>query len=580
MDQIKTFLAVVKKHHFWILCGLACFVGLGMVYGATNKLSKAYDTKKSEISGVDQQISAHTSSPDHPNDTWVKAVQGKTESYRKRVYDAWGKLYAQQKSKVFIWPNDLGKEFVEAFDKDPAPVSANKMAALMELYQNEVTTTTLPAMAKIINAEWTIRADKEATERPRFAAGPRNRGLAPAPGADEAPLVEYPVVWDSGDQQRMYDAYTWDDPPRESEIRYAQEDMWVLKAIFDSIARANNGARIPNDAVVRTIQEAKIGYDAAEKFPLGEGANRIYRSRAQASVAVPLGMSGPATSDQSAPPTMFNAVRPTHGRRGPADSSGPGSRGRRGPAPAPSATDATAAADPDAVIKNGRYVNAKLRPLMATEWAEQMSPEYKLMAFRLVLVCDEARFQAVVAELANSVLPLEVREVRINPSGDSVNDRSSNRGRGPSGPRSGSAFSGGGGGSDAGTVMHNATIEIDGLAYLINPPDPKKIWTGELPAGIAAVNGAPTTGTATTSTTGTAATNTATTDNGSATAPAAPGATTATADAAAPPTNNDNTGVAPAADASADKGAAVTPRDGAAPKTDAAPTDAAAPPAK
>jgi hypothetical protein len=580
MDQIKTFLAVAKKHHFWILCGLACIVALGMFASASGSLSKAYDKKKTEITGVDQKLGTHIGNADHPNDNWVKAVQAKTESYRKRVYDAWGKLYAQQKTNVLIWPSDLGKEFVDAFNVDPAPVSANKMAELSELYQNYVTTTTLPAMAKIINAEWTIHGDKEQPGRGQFPAGPRGRGPA-APRADDAPQVEYPVVWDSSDQQRMYDTYTWDNPPRELEIRYAQEDMWVLKAIFDSIARANNGARIPNDAVVRTIQTAMIGYDAAEKLPLGEGANRIDRAPAAASTAAPLGMSGPVTTDQSAP-AIINPRRPARGPRGPADSSGPGSHGRRGGfAAAPVPTDASGAADPDAALKNGRYVDAKGKPLAAADLATSTTPEYRLMAFHLMLVCDEARFQAVIAELANSVMPLEVREVRINPPGDSVSDRASKGRRDRSGP----AFAAGGGGSDAGTVMHNATIEIHGLAYLINPPDPKKIWSGEVPAGIAAANGAtngaPTTGATGTATTGTAATGTATADNGSTTAPATPAATTGAADAAAAPTSNDKSRTAPAADASADKGAAATPRDaGATPKADAAAPDTATPPTK
>jgi hypothetical protein len=593
MDQLKTFLAAVKKHHFWILCGLSCVVGLGMVYGATAKLSKAYDSKKSDISGVERKLVDYTGGSDHPNEKWIAAVKGKTEDFRRIVYDAWVKLYDQQRIN-FFWPKDLGKgqEFYDAFKVDPAPVPPFKMAELSELYQTYVTSTILPGMAKIVDAEWTGRPDRDTSSQPRFQGRPGSRGPA-IDHPDEAPQVEHAVVWDQADQSRMYELYTWEDqPPREIEIRFAQEEMWVLKAIFDSIARANNGARIPNDAVVRVIQETVIGYDAAEKSPLGEGANRIVRLHlANTPVAGPMASAGPITADPSAP-VMIDARRPgrTGRRPGGSDSSSPrgGRFGRTLPGPTPpSAPDASS--DPDAALKTGRYVDAKGRPLAAaaagSESSSSTTPaEYRLMAFRLVLVCDEARFQTVISELANSIMPLEVREVRINVSRDSANDGPRNR---PS--RDASRPSGrfaAGNSADEGTVMHNATIEIHGLAYLVNPPDPKKVWlTSDVPPGLAATTGAATTGTApgagAAATTGTAAAGTGATDNGATTSPTPPAATTGTADAAATPATNGKSGAAPAARAVPDKSAAPV-ESGAGTATKAGPgtADASAPPEK
>jgi hypothetical protein len=145
-----------------------------------------------------------------------------------------------------------------------------------------------------------------------------------------------------------------------------------------------------------------------------------------------------------------------------------------------------------------------------------------------VLECDESRFQAVIAELANSVLPLEVREVRINPPTDNASQggrvgRDRNRQAAPMGGVS--------------SVMHNATVEIFGLAYLVNPPDPVKLKL-ETAAGDTAAAGATAneaaTGTAKAgATTGTAATDATPTNAASATTPASGTSTTTTAGDAA-----------------------------------------------
>ena len=104
------------------------------------------------------------------------------------------------------------------------------------------------------------------------------------------------------------------------------------------------------------------------------------------------------------------------------------------------------------------------------------------MPFRLVLECDEARFQTVIAELANSVLPLEVREVRINP--DTQNANQGPRGR--NGRPAQAVVAGG-----VAAVMHNATVEIFGLAYLANPPDANKLKVNETGGNADATAAAP-----------------------------------------------------------------------------------------
>jgi hypothetical protein len=199
------------------------------------------------------------------------------------------------------------------------------------------------------------------------------------------------------------------------------------------------------------------------------------------------------------------------------------------PGPGGQMPEAVAAgpAGPDDWLKDGRFVDIKGKPLRGSEWATLTTPEFNLMAFKLVIVADEQRWQKLLVELSNSQLPLEVREVRINP-----NDR-----EGSAGP--GMAGHGHGGQPQEGqdNVMHNVTLEIHGVACLMNPPNtPASLAKLGLPAAAASEAApagtpvaAPTTGPA-------AAPSTAPPIAPSATPAIAPAPATTTAPPVAPPT--------------------------------------------
>ena len=490
MDQLKTFLASAKKHHFWILCGLAVLIGLGMTYKAGTSLSKVYQRQKSTISGLKQKLMPLVTG-DHPNDKWVASVDQKTVEFRHEVYDAWVQLYRQQLDKVFVWPHDLTKEFIAAFKVGAAPVPTTTMEYLREQYQTYVTAKALPRIAAMVDAQWVAHGDKA-------GAGPhsmRSRGIrSPDFQTDDTSDHDYKVVWDPTDQQRMYDAYNWQDPPSVLDVRYAQEELWVLEAVFGAIQRANNGpASDEFNPAVREIDQVSIGYDATNRFPLGEGEKRIIQfTHPNPALA---GMAGRGMGPQqpmggAATVPAFEPVRPERSKGGSSDSEGsafPGGRrgrmfGRVGPngmgSPMPGAPGGFGAAqdtaagptDPDAWLKDGRYVDSQGKPLLAADLQNSKTPEYKLMAFKLRLIVDQSQFQKVIDELANSTMPLEVREVRVNPEQAGA-DEDNSRGR----ERHRPMMDLGGAGGANGTVLHNAVLEVDGVAYLINPPDPTKI---------------------------------------------------------------------------------------------------------
>ena len=167
-----------------------------------------------------------------------------------------------------------------------------------------------------------------------------------------------------------------------------------------------------------------------------------------------------------------------------------------------------AAGDPFAWLKDGRYVKVdpktnEVQPLLGSELQSSTTPEYKLMAFRLRLVVDEAQYPRIIEELANSVLPIEVREVRILPNGQNVGQSApvgrSMPGRGNGGrplaprdssaptmsaPRARSVAPTPSSMPSEGGTSHNVPLEIYGVVYLMQRP--KKLNLPDTSSGAAA----------------------------------------------------------------------------------------------
>ena len=51
MEKFRAFLEVVKKYHFWVLCGLIVFLSFGSWFWATGSEEKNFVTRKGSIEG-------------------------------------------------------------------------------------------------------------------------------------------------------------------------------------------------------------------------------------------------------------------------------------------------------------------------------------------------------------------------------------------------------------------------------------------------------------------------------------------------------------------------------------------------
>jgi len=248
---------------------------------------------------------------------------------------------------------------------------------------------------------------------------------APADGASEskskdgAPAPTYKVRWENQDAiRKTLEANMSGGVPSTHQVRLRQEDFWVYQALLNIIRQTNEGALYTSR--VKVIDSLAIGAQAAEQFGKGMGPRHIKRFAA-------------VTEDGA-------AYSP------PANSGG----GEPGAAPAPD---------------EGRYMDAEGKVLSAGMSQDQ---QFKRLPVYMKLVMDQREIARLLTECANYPLPVEVRQLRINPGGvgpggaGGADKAGANRGgAAPAAAAPGEAF--------------NVIVELHGIIYLFNPPDPAKL---------------------------------------------------------------------------------------------------------
>jgi hypothetical protein len=110
MDQVKVVLAVLKKHHFWVLCGIVIVLALVIWAMASSGLAKQYDERKTAIEGKRQGAESIPSQP--PNDDTIAAINKERDELKEGVLAAWEYQYRKQKD-LNPWPVELGTAFGE-----------------------------------------------------------------------------------------------------------------------------------------------------------------------------------------------------------------------------------------------------------------------------------------------------------------------------------------------------------------------------------------------------------------------------------------------------------------------------------
>lgn len=504
-------MAFLKKHYFWVFCGVLTVVALGAWAWTTMDMSARYVADKTKIEQGYSLVNGVNGIQDHPNKITEDAMNERIKALKLSVARAWQEQYLEQE-KVFVWPatfpnkmrRDLAKlrPIEKEFSEFPTPPGKELLPEWLAYYSNYMADE-LPKLADTIGAKWKVNPDMLAGTGSGGMEGygggyssgassgysPYSGATSEGSGSPGAVEEERPVVdWNVGNQTEIYNLrFNWaarpNSAPTTMEMLYAQEDFWTLQSLMDIIRRTNGDADAYYEALVKEIQFIRIGAAAVR-------SDAMITPMASASAAAGTMTSGmPIEGSSSGDPYAMPGPEGSMGADGmpmPGSEMGPGSGG------------VAVAIDPAA----GRYVDNAYKPLTAEELRASLTTTdptkaylavAKRMPVRMRVRMDQRYLSRLLIECANAPLTLEVRQVRINPGTSGAVTTSyggSSSGGNPYGASGGfgamsssgmsesasSGMSGYGDSSGSGPgaggpgTSFDAVVEIYGIVYIYNPP--------------------------------------------------------------------------------------------------------------
>jgi len=439
-ENVRQTLAVVAKYHFWILATLVPAIALPVLWMGNGGLTAKIGQQRQKIQSTLGQISSVTGVSPHPNAEWAKVIDAETTKISDETLAEWQQLWDGQ-ATLRTWPADLGDDFLPAV-ASLAPGGRLERKFLLR-YQKLV-----PRFARALPGRMGVK-----DEMVEAAAAP---GQPAAPQADvrgRMPVAAFETTWNAADQKKLYESFVWDVPPTTTQVLVAQEELWVYGALCDLLGQFNGrkkqqGSR---ELPIASIDELAVGYRAAESAMAAADTKRIVIPAG----GQPVAEGGPVDADGF-------AIAPAGGESPPAeDPAAAGGEGAVNPRfqKDGKSTDETA-------YRNLIYVDFNGKPLTAAQLATV--PDAKmlhLVPFVFKGVVDQRELDALLVALGSASLPIDVREVRINPGAGGA--------AAPTG-QPGSA-------STLQTRRYDVRVEVRGTVALATPPDKAAIGAAAAP---------------------------------------------------------------------------------------------------
>jgi hypothetical protein len=501
MDQVRTALAWLKKHHFWVLSALIPLIMIFCWNKASGKMSALYSKNESEIKGGFTSVDKVKGDPFHPNEDVNTKQEAQTKQQAEDVAKLWQQLYDRQRQHVLEWPVQLSKEFRDAVEK--LQFGADIPWDLRNHYQNYIENH-FPDLPKQIEAR-AIDETVTGTGGPGGGEMMRSRSFTEMPTTGpNGELIDdndYICEWVAADQAIIRDELKFPLRPSALRIWVTQEDIWVYHTLLDVIAKTNkaaNATRMSN-AAVQVVGELAVGHRAGQ---FNRQGSRLWVQPSVQAVAGAPGEAGPG------------------GMVGPEGGPGPGPGGERPGGMAEFSPERMGQPGQEmteeqerTMLLYGRYLGPDGKPVPygsagaaapggepvpaeATPAAAPAGPldltvfgtEYKRLPVRMVLRMDQRWLPHLIAECASQPLQVEVQEVRIN-APDALS--------GSGGPGGGGGGRGPGGMGGASQIFPDeqafqafpaepemVNVVIQGTIYIFNKPNPAALQSpGAQPAG-------------------------------------------------------------------------------------------------
>ena len=239
MDKVKVYLAVLKKHHFWLLVVIAVLLSTYGWYAGTKALDTQFASNKSTIDSAFSGVRAIKMGD--PNPSFKEKTDVLHEQQKKNALIAWQKLYDRQRANL-KWP-----QIVKHIDNlsAKAPISSKDRETFWQYFRAE-----FPKLfSRVEPFEQIPDQDNEGGAAQRGDKEARFQGI---------------VDWSSADREALVKRYDWSSTPSIQQVRLAQEDYWIYQSLLDIIATVNKGAGAtsPTNAAIGKIELLKIAQDA------------------------------------------------------------------------------------------------------------------------------------------------------------------------------------------------------------------------------------------------------------------------------------------------------------------------------
>ena len=491
-DSARPTIDALVKYHFWILAALVPLLLLPALFSANGGLRTTISSQRGAIDGHVSALRNIQTEPDHPNDQWVEQIDKRTTAIRDEVLAEWQTFYRSQAS-LRTWPPQLDAVFL----REMAEVESGQRQAL--ILQNRLRyRDSVPDLVRMLPERMGCK-ELMSNRDGRAEALPGGRGparIGPGSGEDDLDSPEAssrfePLIWRSEDQRRLIESFTWTGEPSTTKIRLAQEELWVYGLLCDVIKKLNTGATGAFDTTITTIDELAVGYPAAEDTPGGQGGGRIYwkvdptaaaGSGGEGSVDGMPAMEGAMGELDGGPGGMRLGSRPPNPRFSPSSGlesgefAGPRGTGRPSAAAADSGLGTEEGGEvvitPDDALRQWIYVDFTGRPLTVTELASVPDAQMvNLVPFTLRVVIDQRKVDRLLQELATGDVPIDVRQVRINPSSQAVAAGGPLQGSGGFLPGSSEPGGGAFGAAEQRRRPFDVTLEVRGTVGLATPPN-------------------------------------------------------------------------------------------------------------
>ncbi|MCE5269545.1 MAG: hypothetical protein LLG00_16840 [Planctomycetaceae bacterium] len=445
MDKLKIIIGDLKKYQFWLLCGAVLVISLVCWWLSTSGMKTQFKARKTVI---DNSFSSVTTPSELPNADKIAEVKHQTEKLKEGIYPAWEILYKQQKEANQL-PEKLGKEFKAEFERiKPGGDLASKYREIYQTYiKGELTSLRSIIKARHLASDAQSGEDRRAAGSSHRGGGNQLAGMAATAGAghsgDRSDGDSTGIVaWDDADYGKWEDRFQWDEIPSTAAIVLAQEDLWICEALLRAIARTNGSASNQSSAVVKRVESLEIGASAVEAWKASNTS---------------LGLAA-AGGGASAPPAIAPSVGPGGPPGGPSDE------------------------QVRQKLYQNRYVDDKGAPLAydasSPLCVKHPFAEFKLMPICMKLMVDGKQLPKLLAECANSKMPMEIRRVRIEPSGGSSTSSPKTAATASTGTIAPRGDGGGHKDSEAPqqTAEHSGVeVEVHAVMYIFNPPDGEKL---------------------------------------------------------------------------------------------------------